>query len=315
MPRALEADPAEGGAEPRSRPAQFELRAKVRVAPALATVRTPPDILPEEPQATSGLLDLVGPTARRALELGLAAREPSFHVFVAARPEVGIEDDVLAYALRFAREHAPHTGAQTPPDLAYVHDFDHPEAPRALVLPPGVGTKLQAAMVACLDTLREQVAAIARSRAGTRGAARHRERARGEEPRGLDRPRGCGQDVRLRRPLGARWCADISDPARQTAQRRAVRSPRRIDEEGAHRVGGASHAGSRKERRTRAKQQRSLSRSAAPRAPRRRARGRARSDGEALRRVRVLRTRRRRMARPGHRRAGAGLARSRSGRR
>ena len=165
MPRALEAEssapaPSADGSPPVAlrAPGQLELRARVRVAAAFATVRTPPDILPDEPQATSGLVDLAGPTARRALELGLAAREPSFHVFVAARPEVGIEDDVLAYALRFAREHAPR---ETPPDLAYVHDFEHPEAPRALVLPPGVGTKLKATMVGCLDTLREQVAAIA----------------------------------------------------------------------------------------------------------------------------------------------------------
>jgi len=162
MPRALEADDhappkLEARSAQSASQAPFELRSRVRVAADLATVRTSPDILPEEPVATSGLLDLVGPTARRALELGLAAREPSFHVFVAARPEVGIEDDILAFALRFAHEHAQ---AKTPPDLVYVHDFDRPEAPRALVLPAGVGSRLADAMVACLDTLREQVAAI-----------------------------------------------------------------------------------------------------------------------------------------------------------
>ena len=110
--------------------AATDLRTRVRVAPELATVRTSQAILPEEPIATSGLLDLVGAVPRRALELGLAAREPSFHVFVAARPEVGIESDVVRYAERFAREHAG--GTKTAPDLVYVHDFEHPEAPRAL---------------------------------------------------------------------------------------------------------------------------------------------------------------------------------------
>jgi predicted ATP-dependent protease len=103
------------------------------------------------------LLDLVGSVARRALELGLAAREPSFHVFVAARPEVGIENDVLRFAERFARERA---GAQTAPDLVYVHDFERPEAPRALVVPAGVGTKLAETMEGVLDALPEQIAQI-----------------------------------------------------------------------------------------------------------------------------------------------------------
>ena len=135
-----------------------DLRERARVAPELATVRTSSDVLPEEPsQTTSGLLDLVGSVSRRALELGLAAREPSFHVFVAARPEVGIENDVLRFAERFAREHA---GAQTPPDLVYVHDFERPEAPRALVVPAGVGTKLAETMEGVLDALPEQIAQI-----------------------------------------------------------------------------------------------------------------------------------------------------------
>ncbi len=133
-----------------------ELRDRVRVVSDLATVRTSPASLPESPAQSGGLLDLVGAVARRALELGLAAREPSFHVFVAARPEVSIEDDVVRYAETFARERS----ASTPPDLVYVHDFHHPEAPRALVLPAGVGKKLQDAMAACLDELRHEVAEL-----------------------------------------------------------------------------------------------------------------------------------------------------------
>jgi predicted ATP-dependent protease len=142
------------GAPPSTSPS--ELRERVRVASDLATVRTNPESLAEIAPASGGLLDLVGSVARRALELGLAAREPSFHVFVAVRPEVGIEDDVLRYAERFARDRS----GSTPPDLVYVHDFHHPEAPRAFVLPAGVGKKLADAMGACLDDLRHEVAAL-----------------------------------------------------------------------------------------------------------------------------------------------------------
>ena len=136
--------------------ATSELRERVRVASDLATVRTSPESLPETAVASGGMLDLVGPIARRALELGLAAREPSFHVFVAAQPEVGIEDDVVRYAERFAKER----GVESPPDLVYVHDFHHPEAPRALVVPSGVGKKLADAMRDCLGELRDEIAQL-----------------------------------------------------------------------------------------------------------------------------------------------------------
>ena len=118
-----------------------------RVRAEDAVVRTDPALLPETPRESRGLLELVPGVARRALELGLSAREPSFHVFVAAEPEVMIEDDIVRYADRFA------SSRPTPNDIVYVHDFDHPEAPRPLVLPPGIGP----ALVRAMDTLIERL--------------------------------------------------------------------------------------------------------------------------------------------------------------
>jgi predicted ATP-dependent protease len=108
----------------------------------------------EKPVDSGGLFELVGTVARRALTLGLAAREPSFHVFVAAQPEVMIEDDVVRFAERFAR------GRETPPDIVYVHDFDHPEAPKPLMLPAGAGPTLVAAMDALIDRLKHEIPSI-----------------------------------------------------------------------------------------------------------------------------------------------------------
>src|SRR6185312_15695123 len=59
-------------------------RDEYRVRPADLVVRTDPDDLAETARESAGLLELVPVVARRALELGLSAREPSFHVFVAA---------------------------------------------------------------------------------------------------------------------------------------------------------------------------------------------------------------------------------------
>src|SRR5580704_6618790 len=92
-------------------------RATYRVRPEEVAVRTEPALLPETPRESHGLFELVPSVARRALELGLSAREPTFHAFVTAVPEVMIEDDVVRYAARFA-------GARpTPNDIVYVHDF------------------------------------------------------------------------------------------------------------------------------------------------------------------------------------------------
>jgi predicted ATP-dependent protease len=130
-------------------------REAFRVPLEAFAVHTDPAILPETPRDTSGLFELVAPIARRALDLGLAAREPSFHVFVAAEPEVMIEDDILRYAQRFVR------GRAAPCDIVYVHDFDHPEAPRPILLPAGVGTEIVSAMDALVERLSDEIPAIA----------------------------------------------------------------------------------------------------------------------------------------------------------
>jgi predicted ATP-dependent protease len=129
-------------------------RAPYRVVPDDAVVRTDPATLPEAPRESHGLFELVPTVARRALELGLSAREPSFHVFVAAAPEVMIEDDIVRYASRFAGSRP------TPNDIVYVHDFDHPEAPQPLVLPAGVGPRLVGAMDALIERLQEEIPAV-----------------------------------------------------------------------------------------------------------------------------------------------------------
>src|SRR5215472_5881250 len=130
-------------------------RDQFRVAPEAVTVHAAAAALPQAPRESAGLFELVSPVARRALDLGLAARETSFNVFVAAEPVVMVEEDIVRYARRFS------SGRPPPPDIVYVHDFDHPEAPRPLLLPAGVGPSLVAAMNALIDKLREEMPAIA----------------------------------------------------------------------------------------------------------------------------------------------------------
>ena len=130
------------------------IRAGFRVGAEEMAIRTDPAALPENPRESHGLFELVPAVARRALVLGLSAREPSFHVFVSAGPEVMIEDDVVRYATRFS------DARPTPNDIVYVHDFDRPEAPLPLVLPPGTGPKLVAIMDALIDQLKDQIPGV-----------------------------------------------------------------------------------------------------------------------------------------------------------
>lgn len=138
-------------------PALGRGRDPFRVPPDKVTLHTDPDLLPEQPKESEGLFELVGTVARRALGLGLATREPSFHVFVAAEQEVMIEDDIVRYAHKFAQ------GRPAPPDIVYVHDFAHPEAPRPLLLPAGMGPMLVEAMQTLIDKLQEEITTIANS--------------------------------------------------------------------------------------------------------------------------------------------------------
>ncbi|MGH7331132.1 MAG: Lon-like protease helical domain-containing protein, partial [Polyangiaceae bacterium] len=118
-------------------------------------VHTDPAILPNEPRDSGGLFELASPIARRALELGLVAREPTFHVFVAADPSVMIESDVVRYAQRYA------SGRDAPPDIVYVHDFEHPAAPWPIMLPSGVGPILAESMQQVIEKLQEEIPKVA----------------------------------------------------------------------------------------------------------------------------------------------------------
>jgi len=129
-------------------------RVRHRVDVDDVVVRTDPATLPENPRESGGLLELVSTVARRALALGLSARERSFHVFVAAEQEVMIENDIVRFARQYAR------GRPTPHDIVYVHDFDQPEAPRPLVLPPGAGPALVEEMTALIERLKEEIPAV-----------------------------------------------------------------------------------------------------------------------------------------------------------
>lgn len=90
--------------------------------------------------STAELPDLEGlvgqERAVRALELGLAMRNPGYNIFVAGPAGTG--------KTSYSRSLACRKAATIPQasDWVYVHNFDNPDEPRALALPPGMGPDL-----------------------------------------------------------------------------------------------------------------------------------------------------------------------------
>jgi predicted ATP-dependent protease len=154
QPPSSTSAPVKAWLEANQSPAPGSGRDPFRIPTELVAQHTDPGLLPDKPVDPGGLFELLGTVPRRALTLGMASREPSFHVYVAAQPEVMIEDDVVRFAERFAK------GRETPPDIVYVHDFDHPEAPKPLMLPAGSGSTLVEAMDALIHRLREEIPGI-----------------------------------------------------------------------------------------------------------------------------------------------------------
>jgi predicted ATP-dependent protease len=131
--------------------ASMRTRAAFAVPVAALTTRLDPESLPETPQEEGSLISLLDPVARRALDLGLGVPEPGFHVFVSADADLLITDEISAQAAELMRGHP------APCDLVYVHDFDQPETPQPLLLPPGAGPALEEAMADLMDGLHDRI--------------------------------------------------------------------------------------------------------------------------------------------------------------
>jgi predicted ATP-dependent protease len=119
------------------------------------TIRTAAAELPGEPRTVDDRLSLQPPRVQRALQLGLTTREPGFHVFVVAPPELALDDDLLLVARQAAAKMPP------PDDVVFVHDFGRPAEPRAVSLPHGLGVALAEAMAALMVDLADRLPALA----------------------------------------------------------------------------------------------------------------------------------------------------------
>ena len=96
--------------------------------------------------------DFVGQErARAALDLGLGIPGSGFNIFVSGL--TGIEKLEALRGWVGART----AQATTPGDWVYVHNFAHPDAPRAISLPAGQGVRLKHLMSELVKTLQEEL--------------------------------------------------------------------------------------------------------------------------------------------------------------
>lgn len=117
-------------------------------------VRTAPESLPEPPAIVSDRLSLLDPHVQRAFSRGVRASDPTFHVFVAADPDLQIEDDVLRAVLR------TRGATALAPDLLYVDDPTIPACPVPLLLPPGRGHAFADGVAAAIRAARGRLARV-----------------------------------------------------------------------------------------------------------------------------------------------------------
>ena len=89
--------------------------------------------------------------AEQAARFGLQIEQPDYHLFVLG--ETGSGRTTLLHQL--VREVA--ATRPVPPDLVYLHDFETPDHPRALRLPPGEGRQLRTLMAELAKTLQTQI--------------------------------------------------------------------------------------------------------------------------------------------------------------
>ncbi len=89
--------------------------------------------------------------AEQAARFGLQMDAPDYNLFVLG--EVGSGRTTLL--AQMMREVA--AGRPVPPDLCYLHNFDAPERPRALRMPPGQGRQLRSLMQQLVKTLQAEI--------------------------------------------------------------------------------------------------------------------------------------------------------------
>ena len=113
----------------------------------------PPERLPfETTDELEPLTDIVGQErAARAMWFGLQVSYPGYNIYMAGPTGTGKN----TYARRIVQEKARHE--PVPDDWIYVFNFENPDEPLAIHLPPGMGSKLAQDMEELVEELKAEI--------------------------------------------------------------------------------------------------------------------------------------------------------------
>jgi len=81
--------------------------------------------------------------ALRSLQFGLGVEKPGYNIFVTGLTGTGKSTAILEHIQRAVEQKRTAEAGRLPSDWCYVYNFDDPDRPRALRLPPGAAERLR----------------------------------------------------------------------------------------------------------------------------------------------------------------------------
>lgn len=95
--------------------------------------------------------------ALRSLQFGLGLQKPGYNIFVTGLTGTGKATAILEYVRRTVEEKKAAGAVAPPKDWCYVYNFDDPDRPSAISLPPGLGRRLRDDLNELLDTVKTNI--------------------------------------------------------------------------------------------------------------------------------------------------------------
>ncbi len=132
---------------------------KLRVPPEeLRLLHDPASFAFECTDELAPLSEFVGQDrAVRSLQFGLELEKPGYNIFVTGLTGTGKATAILEYIQRTVEARREAGELAPPDDWCYVYNFDDPDRPDALRLPPGLGRKLRDHLEELLASVRSSV--------------------------------------------------------------------------------------------------------------------------------------------------------------
>ncbi|MBC9783041.1 AAA family ATPase [Heliobacterium chlorum] len=91
------------------------------------------------------------PRAVKAMDFGLSAKHPGFHIFITGPVGSGKTSFAVTKVKSVAQ------GNATPPDICFVNHFDQPDRPIVLLLSPGLGSELRRDTIELVKELQTEI--------------------------------------------------------------------------------------------------------------------------------------------------------------